>query len=154
MYYYFKSKEDLFNTLLSATIKEFAPLNKLGANSEEELKFWADMWRLVYGSLFLLKQKPSIGNFARNLLCAENRNTETPASLIYRKVNNKLMDCIISGQTAGAIRTDIIPENLIHMIWAVWDASENVERVEDIEDKTDLVIDMAKRMLEPHKSDK
>ena len=36
MYYYFKSKEDLFNTLLSATIKEFKPLAKLKSNQENE----------------------------------------------------------------------------------------------------------------------
>ena len=151
MYYYFKSKEDLFNTLLSATIKEFKPLSRLKSNQEDELTFWADMWRLCYGCLFLLQQKPSIGNFARNLLCSENRDYESPTSVIYKKVNARLLDCIVSGQMAKAIRTDICPENLIHMCWAVWDASEKVERIDDIEDKTDLIIDFAKRVLEPHK---
>ena len=48
---------------------------------------------------------------------------------------------------AKAIRTDIAPENLIHMCWAVWDATERVERIDDIEDKTDLIIDFAKEFL-------
>ena len=103
---------------------------------------------------FLLQQKPSIGNFARNLLCSENRDYDSPTSVIYKKVNARLMDCIMSGQMAKAIRTDIAPENLIHMCWAVWDASERVERIDDIEDKTDLIIDFAKRVLEPYKANK
>ena len=75
---------------------------------------------------------------------SENRDYESPTSVIYKKVNARLLDCIVSGQMAKAIRTDICPENLIHMCWAVWDASEKVERIDDIEDKTDLIIDFAK----------
>ena len=90
MYYYFKSKEDLFNTLLSATIKEFKPLAKLKTNQEDELTFWADMWRLCYGSLFLLQQKPSIGNFARNLLCSENRDYDSQPLSYIRKLMQDL----------------------------------------------------------------
>ena len=121
MYYYFKSKEDLFLTLLKAVGREFGYLAQSRPSSAGADQFWREAKMKLSDVVIRLSSKPLVASFITSLLSSENRRLTHPASGVIMQIDEKIEDYLITGQLIGAIRRDMPIELLTELVWSVWD---------------------------------
>jgi AcrR family transcriptional regulator len=152
MYYYFKSKEDLFLTLLKAVSREFGYLNNAQPMPEDQNVFWKGVKTTLRDTLMRLKAKPLVASFITSLLAAENRNSSHPASSLIMRIDEKLEDYLITGQLIGAVRRDLPIELLTELVWSIWDTVTSWSQKEGVmiseDSRVDAFFDLLGRCLE------
>jgi AcrR family transcriptional regulator len=80
MYYYFKSKEDLFLTIHKATLRDFRNLVVLAKEeSPDAASFWRIAEELLLEFYRTLYRRPSASQFVTNFLTQESRREGHPA---------------------------------------------------------------------------
>lgn len=141
MYYYFRSKEDLFLTLLKAVSREFGYLNHARPVPENQNVFWAGVKTTFHDAFAKLKAKPLVASFITSLLSAENRHSSHPASQIISRINEKLEDYLITGQLIGAVRRDLPIELLTELVWSIWDTITSWSQKEQLDISEESGID-------------
>ncbi len=121
MYYYFKSKEDLYLTLYKATIREFAPLLR---RAQTPLTHKRDVWQLlselIEGLWNILKHKPTIAMFVSNGLIPNPHDEEHPGAAAVEHLNAWLLRLAQRAQELEAWRQDLSPEALVALLWGLW----------------------------------
>ena len=120
MYYYFKSKEDVFQTLLLASRREFVSL----APNLKELTtadhFWQALGESMTQFFQLLETKPITGKFIVSLLRQDQRESAHPAKEAIVAVESWVEELVLHGQLLGALRRDLDIDLTISLAWSIW----------------------------------
>lgn len=154
MYYYFKSKDDLFLTLYKATARDFAALvRRAQAPLPDAQAFWLQLQRLLDELCSLLAQKPSTGLFVTNFLKPSSRADHHPAAPTIAAIDSWLLAFIQRGQELGAIRTDLSPEQLKGLSWSLWESSRGQAQAGETESYSPLdaaqLLSLFDRVMKP-----
>lgn len=154
MYYYFKSKEDLFLTIHKATLRDFRDLASLAAVQATSVE---DFWRL--GEELLLEfyrtmyRRPSASQFVTNFLTRESRREGHPAIATVNAIDEWLKDFLYRGQELGAIRSDLGLEQVAELSWGLWESCRSWFPSEASRLQTlvhpDVILDLFQRALAP-----
>lgn len=152
MYYYFKSKEDLFLTLMNALSKDFGNLFPPASSlANSSFGFWGEVQSVLDGLIGKLTAKPFMSSFLRGLFSpSSRREADHPGTHLLNQVDSYLHQCIKAGQKKQAIRTDLSDKVLIQLLWSLWDIEDlwcfESDSSCDKRRASDL-IDLATRML-------
>ncbi|NRA67289.1 MAG: TetR/AcrR family transcriptional regulator [Pseudobacteriovorax sp.] len=152
MYYYFKSKQDLFLTLLNACKKEFKELpkaNSLAGESVEE--FWTQCNTILTQIFATLNARPSLKAFIYEVLNYRDSKDQNPAAEMLQSLEDQISDFVIRGQLCGAIRRDWPLELIIAILWSHWKTTTDWYDVAGKETSTDaaeFAVELARSTLE------
>ncbi len=154
MYYYFKSKEDLFLTIHKATLRDFrnlAVLTNTQTHSAEE--FWSLTEELLFEFYRTLYRKPSASQFVTNFLTQASRTEGHPAIATVNAIDDWLKDLLHHGQTLGAVRSDLNLEQVATLAWGIWESCRSWFPSEANRMQTsvhpDTILDLFRRALAP-----
>lgn len=154
MYYYFKSKEDLFLTIHKATLRDFRNVSALAAAETQTAE---DYWHLAEELLLefyrTLYRRPSASQFVTNFLTQESRREGHPAIATVNAIDEWLKDFLYRGQELGAIRHDLILDQLSVLAWGIWESCRSwfpseANRMQAIV-HPDVILDLFRRALTP-----
>ena len=153
MYYYFQSKEDLFNTILSGTLQGIkSTLDPLPEPSEKEA-YWSDLESLIERFFLFAKAQPLV--FRLLIKNIHPSFAKGPTSKVLGSLDGWLLNYLEKGQRLGAIRGDLPCSLLGKVVWSTFDAATgwlmNMEDTKPIEN-TALLIDLLSRGLCPPSS--
>ncbi|MFW7377295.1 MAG: TetR/AcrR family transcriptional regulator [Oligoflexus sp.] len=151
MYYYFRSKEDLFMTLLHATTKEFGNLVRNLGQPTSASQFWTESQKIVSLLFKKFQEKPILGQFLQGFLTAESRRDSSPSLQTIHQIDDWLQDFILTGQLLGAIRRDLPIELIIGLLWGIWDTFthwlKDATRGYEADELSGLLTDLWQRSL-------
>lgn len=151
MYYYFRSKEDLFLTILNAAVKEFSNLGNTEATPTSAGQYWSQTYQIVFQLFQRLKEKPVLGRFVQGFLTAESRRSANPAHETIQRIDEWLQDYLLTGQLVEAIRRDIPMDLIIHLAWGLWETFCQWQKASDIDypphESASLLTDLWQRSL-------
>ena len=153
MYYYFKSKDDLFLTLYKATVREFTPLLRLSQRPVASAgEFWLLTRELLGGLDLILTQKPSIGLFVTNFLKPQSLVEGHPVASTIQAIDRWLLTFLSRGQELKALRTDLSGARLTALSWALWESCRPLPSVSSGENLEPLapeqLLDLLERLLQ------
>ena len=153
MYYYFKSKEDVFLTLLSGIRTEFKSFSLFHFDeitSKED--YWERVQKILTYVLSELQQKQSLGSFLCSLLSFESRKKLSPARELLDEVEDWINEAIVTGQLLDAVRRDQPIELLVKGVWSVWDTAlewmGKPQGVSDLKEWDNILNTNLKRLLQ------
>jgi len=151
MYYYFRSKEDLFLTLLHAVIKEFSSLSRGNRVPSSPEDYWQQTRLLITQVFQRLQEKPILGKFIQGFVTAESRRSTNPSQKTVVRIDEWLQDYVLTGQLLGAVRRDIPMELIINLIWGIWETFcqwlKEGERNYPADESSSLLTDLWQRSL-------
>ncbi|MES2746181.1 MAG: TetR/AcrR family transcriptional regulator [Bdellovibrionota bacterium] len=154
MYYYFKSKEDLFLTIHKATLRDFKNLAVLAATEARDSDGY---WRLCEDLLLefyrTLYRRPSASQFVTNFLTHESRREGHPAIATVNAIDEWLKDFLYAGQTLGAVRADLDLSQIATLAWGIWESCRSWFPSEANRMQApvhpDIILDLYRRALTP-----
>lgn len=113
MYYYFDSKEDLYQTVLQRMFERLAQYVSLPASPATADAYW-ERAELAYGRMLRFFQvDQTAAGLARGLIRARQRGQRSAPTLERRERGRELMSGQLEqGQALGAVRRDL-PANLL-----------------------------------------
>ncbi len=154
MYYYFKSKEDLFLTIHKATLRDFRKVTQLsmGIVLTREA-FWSLAEDLLLEFYRTLYRKPAVSQFVTNFLTQESRSEGHPAIATVNAIEVWIQDFLACGQDVQAIRRDLPIDQLTILSWGIWESCRNwlpseANRMQSIV-HPDIILDIFRRTLAP-----
>ncbi len=154
MYYYFKSKEDLFLTIHRATIKDFKRLVSLSFEPPlSELSFWQVAEDLLLEFYRTIYRKPTASQFVTNFLTSESRREGHPAIATVNAIDAWLKEFLTQGRELGAIRSDLTIDQLAVLAWGIWESCRSwlpseTNKMQAIV-HPDVILDLFRRTLLP-----
>lgn len=155
MYYYFKSKEDLYLTIIRACSREFTQLDLSSiVPTTSSGTYWSQIHTKLVALSRLFNRKSSVSRFIEQMLFLKNRDGDSPIKSIIATIDKVLENHIVAGQLAGAVRKDWSSKLIIAMLWTYWETIRTWQNVGDEEsnkDQAELLLDILKRSLEPKK---
>ena len=154
MYYYFKSKDDLFLTLYKATVREFSPLLRLAQRPVDSAdEFWVRTRELLEGLQMILAHKASIGLFVTNFLKPQSLAQDHPAAATIQAIDRWLQEYLSRGQELKALRGDLSAARLTALSWALWESCRPHHMLSSGENllplEAEQLIDLLDRLLKP-----
>lgn len=154
MYYYFKSKEDLFLTIHKATLRDFKKVTTLASQDPEDAgSYWNHAEELLLEFYRTLYRKPAVSQFVTNFLTQESRREGHPAIATVNSIDAWLKAFISRGQELGAIRADLPIEQLSVLAWGIWESCRSWLPSEDNKMQAivhpDIILDIFRRALTP-----
>ncbi|MBC7662169.1 MAG: TetR/AcrR family transcriptional regulator [Chitinophagaceae bacterium] len=154
MYYYFKSKEDLFLTIHKATLRDFRKVTALALEQPGNARaYWAHAEELLLEFYRTLYRKPSASQFVTNFLTQESRREGHPALSTVNQIDTWLQDFLNLGQDLGAIRADLNLGQVTILAWGLWESCRSWLPSETNGMQSlvlpDVVLDIFKRALSP-----
>ncbi len=148
MYYYFRSKEDLFMTIIKGIEQGLLSVFKDYEQRQHENDFWQAQTELIRRIFDFSKAQPMIFRFIRqNLLKPSAPN---PAEPITQRAENWLKVVVAKGQREGMVRSDLPEDLILSLVWANIDAASAWLDDSDIggsADKANLVTDIIQRIV-------
>lgn len=154
MYYYFKSKEDLFLTIHKATLRDFKKVSALAASEVlNEAEYWQLAEEILLEFYRTLYRRPTASQFVTNFLTQESRREGHPAIETVNRIDEWLKDFLYRGQELGAIRQDLSLEHVATLAWGIWESCRSwfpseTKRMQDLV-HPDIVLDLYRRTLSP-----
>ena len=154
MYYYFKSKEDLFLTIHKATLRDFKKVTALCLDPvRDTASFWNLAEELIFEFYRTLYRKPSASQFVTNFLTQESRREGHPAIATVNAIDSWLQDFLARGQDVGAIRSDLPLEHITVLAWGLWESCRSWLPSEANKMQAlvhpDVILDIFRRTLTP-----
>lgn len=121
MYYYFKSKEDLFLTIVHGTINGLkSMLSPLPEPCTAE-EYWPLVEGLVQRFFKFANAQPMVFKFTLQNLIKTDRNCDSPAKTTFAQADEWLEHFLIAGQKFRVVRDDLPISLLKAMIWGTID---------------------------------
>jgi len=154
MYYYFKSKEDLFLTIHKATLRDFKKVTQLASGVPlTPSAFWGLAEDLLLEFYRTLYRKPAVSQFVTNFLTQDSRRESHPAIATISALELWLQDFLARGQDVQAIRSDLPIEQLTLLTWGIWESCRSwlpseANRMQSIV-HPDVILDIFRRTLSP-----
>ena len=156
MYYYFRSKEDLFQTLIKACSRDFQGLLNPGAGPDSATDYWLQLEAMLNQFLQLLRKKPILARLISQFLSRDSRRSQHPAAVTLTQIDEWLQEYVVTGQLLGAVRTDLAVEFLSQLVWSVWDSASlwfDITNTSAPHSQVcEVVLDLLKRVLMPSHS--
>lgn len=154
MYYYFKSKEDLFLTIHKATLRDFKKVTALSQQeAEDATSFWIHAEELLLEFYRTLYRKPAVSQFVTNFLNQDSRREGHPAVATVNALDAWLQAFLARGQELGAIRADLPIEQLSVLAWGIWESCRSWLPSEENKMQAivhpDVILDIFRRALTP-----
>lgn len=154
MYYYFKSKEDLFLTIHKATLRDFKKVTALASQEAEDANsFWNHAEDLLLEFYRTLYRKPAVSQFVTNFLTQESRREGHPAIATVNAIDGWLRAFLARGEELGAIRSDLPIEQLAVLSWGIWESCRSWLPCEENKMQAivhpDVILDIFRRALTP-----
>lgn len=154
MYYYFKSKEDLFLTIHKATLRDFKKVTALAAQSiEDSQSFWTLAEELLLEFYRTLYRKPVVSQFVTNFLTQESRREGHPAISTVSSIDAWLKAFLLRGQELGAIRHDLELAQITILAWGIWEGIRSWLPSEENHMQAlvhpDVILDIFRRTMTP-----
>ena len=155
MYYYFKSKEDLYLTILKACSREYAALKQpMPLEFASSSEFWLFCEQKLTQLYLLFEKRSPVARFIESMLCFQNRAHESPSAEAIKAIELVLSDYIIVGQITGAIRKDWPIELTLSFLWSYWETVNHWYRRHEkstAQEKARLLLDLMQRSLQPER---
>lgn len=154
MYYYFKSKEDLFLTIHKATLRDFRNVASLaGSDIPTSEAFWELAEELLLEFYRTLYRRPSASQFVTNFLTQESRREGHPAIATVNAIDEWLKDFLYRGQELAAIRHDLSLDQVAVLAWGLWESCRSWLPSETNRMQTlvhpEVILDLFRRALAP-----
>lgn len=154
MYYYFKSKEDLFLTIHKATLRDFKKVTALASQDPEDANsYWNHAEELLLEFYRTLYRKPAVSQFVTNFLTQESRREGHPAIATVNAIDAWIQTFLARGQELGAIRADLPVGQISVLAWGIWESCRSWLPSEENKMKAivlpDIILDIFRRALTP-----
>lgn len=154
MYYYFKSKEDLFLTIHKATLRDFKTVTALAQQAIHDApSFWKLAEELLLEFYRSLYRKPAVSQFVTNFLTQESRREGHPAIATVNAIDAWLQAFLSRGQALSAIRADLPLAQITVLAWGIWESCRSWLPSEDNKMQAivhpDIILDIFRRSLSP-----
>jgi AcrR family transcriptional regulator len=159
-YYYFDDKADLAATAFLSAAEPIAFLDELGEPSSAAA-FWKELRRVSYQRLQLLESKRTQFECVARLSSALGSDPALAARVLprFEPGRRKMARFLEKGVALGALRNDLPVGTLMAMLEAIKKvayqaefADERVPTEVEMESFTDLIIDCARRLATPARS--
>ena len=120
MYYYFKSKEDLFTALLHSAVRRF--LQRVGPVPQvlTAESFWGACDHLLGAFFGFMTEEGPLARFLRQIFQSASAAAASPAHLAARGLGQWLAGFVVVGRRVGAVRNDRPVDWLVAVAWANW----------------------------------
>jgi AcrR family transcriptional regulator len=154
MYYYFKSKEDLFLTIHKATLRDFRKVTALASQPvDSPHSFWMLAEELLLEFYRTLYRKPVVSQFVTNFLTQESRREGHPAISTVASIDAWLKTFLLRGQELDAIRQDLELDQITILAWGIWEGIRSWLPSEENQMQAlvhpDVILDIFRRTMTP-----
>lgn len=151
MYYYFKSKKDLYQTLVKGIVNGFSQALKKTLRADGDADFWQLTENCLEALFYFGQSQPLVFRFGRiHFAPRDIAIDETEAESGSKKFKTWLEGHLQAGQRNGSIRTDLPLQLLVPLCWSLLETAtiwlENQSRMTPLESAA-LLTDLLSRSL-------
>jgi len=159
LYYYFVDKQDLYLAIIQEAQATMAELfSRMAAGREPTGDYWEDLRVLARQKASIVIGDPEVGKLMQDLYHqAQKPGDDSPFKAYVDAEQELALKFMQTGLALGKIRTDLPPETLWELSFAVTDVLDrhllhNRENVtpEDIDRYADLLVDILAKIDTPH----
>lgn len=151
MYYYFKSKEDLFVSLLHSSLRRFLSRLSVAPQVSDRVSFWIESGRYLETWLAFLELDEGLARFVHRTFRDREQALASPAAPIAEQLGRWAQSYLEQGQRVGAVRSDQPTAWLVEVAWSQWDLIQDRWMEGEIKGGAalDIALDLWRRTLEP-----